>query len=139
MKRNVNYLLIAALCWTGLAAGAAAEPASVAAQRAAGPSAHQISQQIEYQAERPAKKVLFATPHYELILFAFDKGQNLPEHTEPFAAYVQLLEGEGILTLAGREIPLKAGEGFSLPADIPHGIKAPGRFKMLLLKQAGGH
>lgn len=101
------------------------------------PVAHSIPAQIEYNAEKPAKKVLFSTPQYELILFAFDAGQGLKGHAVPFAAYIQVVEGEGVLMLDEKPVTIKAGEGFSLPAGVPHSIKAPGRFKMLLLKQLG--
>lgn len=99
--------------------------------------AHSIQAQIEYNAEKPAKKVLFSTPQYELILFAFDAGQGLKGHAVPFAAYIQVIEGEGILMLDDKPVTIKAGEGFALAAGVPHSVKAPGRFKMLLLKQLG--
>lgn len=101
------------------------------------PAPYLIQTQIDYNAEKPAKKVLFSTPQYEMILFAFDKGQALKEHTVPFAAYIQVIEGEGQLLLKGQAIAIKAGEGFVLPAGVPHSVKAPSRFKMLLLKQQG--
>ncbi|MBT9546685.1 MAG: cupin domain-containing protein [Candidatus Sericytochromatia bacterium] len=101
------------------------------------PAAESIQAQIEYNAEKPAKKVLFSTPQYELILFAFDAGQGLKGHAVPFAAYIQVIEGEGVLMLEDKPVTIKAGEGFALPAGVPHSVKAPGRFKMLLLKQLG--
>ncbi|PIQ23182.1 cupin domain-containing protein [bacterium (Candidatus Blackallbacteria) CG17_big_fil_post_rev_8_21_14_2_50_48_46] len=99
--------------------------------------AESIQAQIEYNPEKPAKKILFSTPQYELILFAFDAGQGLKGHSVPFSAYIQVIEGEGILMLEDKAIVMKAGEGFTLPAGVPHSVKAPARFKMLLLKQAG--
>lgn len=124
-------LLSASLLALSLGGGAAW------AESPAQPAAHVIQAQIEYNAEKPAKKVLFSTPQYELILFAFDAGQGLKGHSVPFSAYIQVIEGEGILMLGDTPVTIKAGEGFALPADVPHSVKAPGRFKMLLLKQLG--
>lgn len=127
---KLNRLLASLLFALSLGSGTAlAEPNSA--------MPYPIQTQIDYNAEKPAKKVLFSTPQYEMILFAFDKGQALKEHTVPFAAYIQVIEGEGQLLLKGQPITIKAGEGFVLPTGVPHSVKAPGRFKMLLLKQQG--
>jgi quercetin dioxygenase-like cupin family protein len=96
-----------------------------------------ITAQIEYSSEKPTKKVVFATEQYELILFAFEKGQAMKEHTVNFPAYIQVIEGEAILLIDSKPITIKAGEGYSLPASVGHALKAPSNFKMLLLKQVG--
>lgn len=68
-----------------------------------------------------------------LTVFAFDEGQELSEHTAPFDAWVQVLEGEAELTVGGETVPARAGEIVLMPADIPHAVTARGRFKMLLM------
>ena len=67
-----------------------------------------------------------------VTLFAFDAGQELSEHTAPFDALVQVLDGQAEVIIAGQSFQLKAGEAIILPAGQPHAVKAPGRFKMLL-------
>ena len=106
----------------------------------AGPAAQPIAAQLDYQSGQVAKLVLFSAPQYELVLLAFDQGQELEAHTVPFSAYIQVIEGEALLLLDGRPIQLKAGEGYSLPADLPHALQATaGRFKLLLLKPVISH
>jgi quercetin dioxygenase-like cupin family protein len=67
-----------------------------------------------------------------LTLFAFDAGQELSEHTAPFDALVQVLDGAVRLTIGGKGVNAKAGDAVLMPAEVPHAVKATKRFKMLL-------
>ena len=44
----------------------------------------------------------------------------------------QALDGEAQLTIGGRKVTARAGQAVLMPANVPHALKAPGRFKMLL-------
>lgn len=68
-----------------------------------------------------------------LTLFAFDEGQGLSEHTAPYDALVQILDGEAEITIDGTMHHLVAGQMIIMPADRPHALKAVKRFKMLLV------
>jgi len=68
-----------------------------------------------------------------VTLFAFDEGQSLSEHTAPFDALVQVLDGSAELVIGGKTINAAAGETVMMPADVPHAVNATGRFKMLLV------
>ena len=68
-----------------------------------------------------------------ITLFSFDTGQGLSEHTSPFDAVVQVVEGEGTFVIAGESQTLQAGEMMIMPANIPHDVQAANSpFKMLL-------
>lgn len=67
-----------------------------------------------------------------LTLFAFDAGQELSEHTSPFDAFVQVLEGSVELTIGGARVVARAGETTRMPAGVPHAVRAAEPFKMLL-------
>ena len=67
-----------------------------------------------------------------VTLFAFDKGQSLNEHTAPYDAMVYLIDGTGEFVIGGVSYQLKEGEMIIMPANIPHGVKATEKFKMLL-------
>jgi quercetin dioxygenase-like cupin family protein len=67
-----------------------------------------------------------------ITLFAFDEGQSLSEHTAPFDAVAQVLEGEAEITIAGTALKVTAGELVLMPANQPHAVHARTRFKMLL-------
>ena len=68
-----------------------------------------------------------------LTLFAFDARQSLSEHTSPYDATVQVLEGEATLTIGGEKVKARAGELVIMPANVPHDVIAESRFKMLLI------
>ncbi len=68
-----------------------------------------------------------------VTLFAFDAGQELSEHTAPFDALVQILEGEAEITISGSPLRLGAGQMVIMPAEKPHAVRAVTRFKMMLV------
>ena len=86
----------------------------------------------DYQEGSIVSRVLLKQEQGNVTFFAFDQGQELSEHTAPFDALVQVLEGEAEVTIAGQPHRLQAGELIIMPADKPHALKAPRRFKMLL-------
>ena len=67
-----------------------------------------------------------------VTLFSFDAGQGLSEHTAPFDAAVQILDGEAVITIGGQPLTARAGDFVIMPADVPHSLRAENRFKMLL-------
>lgn len=102
-----------------------------------GKTGFEIAGSVGYNEERFEKKVIFSTGEYEIILFAFTGKQGLKEHTVPFDAFLQVLEGEALLIMDGEEYHLKAGEGIKLHKDKAHTLKAKTSFKMILTKQKG--
>ena len=67
-----------------------------------------------------------------VTLFAFDEGEGLSEHTSPFNALVQIVEGEAEITISGQPHRVAAGELILMPAGQPHALAAVKRFKMIL-------
>ncbi len=68
-----------------------------------------------------------------LTLFSFDAGQGLSEHTAPFDAFVQILDGEAQVTIDGAPQTVSAGQMIIMPANRPHALRALKPFKMLLV------
>jgi quercetin dioxygenase-like cupin family protein len=68
-----------------------------------------------------------------ITAFAFDAGEGLSEHTAPFEAFVQIIDGAAEISIAGTPHVVKTGQLLRLPAGIPHGLRAVTRFKMLLV------
>jgi len=68
-----------------------------------------------------------------VTLFAFDEGQNLSEHTTPFDAIVQIIDGEAELIIGGEQVRASVGQLVIMPANVPHSVRACRRFKMLLI------
>src|SRR5262245_19047391 len=87
---------------------------------------------VQYAEGSVVSRALVQKPVGSLTLFAFDAGQALNEHTAPYDAYVQILDGEAELVVGGKSIDTRAGDTVLMPANIPHAVNARGRFKMLL-------
>lgn len=87
---------------------------------------------VEYATDSIVSKILLDKKVGSLTLFAFDAGQKLSEHAAPFDAVVQVIEGHGKITLGGKPYELQAGDCIIMPANVPHAVDAPERFKMLL-------
>jgi quercetin dioxygenase-like cupin family protein len=85
-----------------------------------------------YQSGAIVSRTLLKRPGGTITLFAFDVGQALSEHTAPFDALVQVLDGEAEVTIAGTPLRVASGQSVLLPANQPHALAAPVRFKMLL-------
>ena len=90
-----------------------------------------------YQEGAIVSKEILKSPAGTITLFAFAAGQGLSEHTAPFNAFVQILDGEAQISIAGQERPVKAGEMIVLPANEPHALRAEQPFKMLLVMIRG--
>ena len=71
-------------------------------------------------------------PTGTVTVFAFDEGQGLSEHTAPFDALVQVLEGEVEISIASKLHRVQGGEMILMPAQQPHVLKALQRYKMIL-------
>jgi quercetin dioxygenase-like cupin family protein len=87
---------------------------------------------VNYQEGSIVSRVLIGRDTGTITLFAFDEGQGLSEHTAPFDALVQMLEGEMEITIDGKPLIVKVGHLLLMPANHPHALKAPMKSKMLL-------
>lgn len=94
--------------------------------------AARLTDLIEYQVSSVVSRTIIDKKSGTVTLFAFDEGQGLSEHTAPYDALVQILDGEVEITISGKPNCLKGGDMITLPANQPHALKAVRRFKMLL-------
>ena len=87
---------------------------------------------VDYAEGSIVSRTLVENAAGTITLFAFDAGQGLSEHTAPFDAVVQVLDGQAELTIGGEPMTATAGQAVLMPANVPHAVKATARFKMLL-------
>lgn len=87
---------------------------------------------IEYASDSIVSKTILDKPVGTITLFAFDAGQRLSEHTAPYDAVVQGIDGRGRLTIGGQVVVVEAGQIVIMPGNVPHSVTAEERFKMLL-------
>jgi quercetin dioxygenase-like cupin family protein len=97
------------------------------------PDVLDVQSLVVYQKDAVVSRTLVKKTTGTVTVFAFDEGQALSEHTAPFDALAHVLEGEALITISGKEHPLKDGEMIVMPAGEPHAVKAVKPFKMMLV------
>ena len=91
-----------------------------------------LAELVQYAEGSIVSRALVQKPVGSLTLFAFDAGQGLSQHTAPYDAFVQVLDGEGELVVGGKSVRVNVGDTVLMPANVPHAVNAVRRFKMLL-------
>ena len=87
---------------------------------------------VVYQEGSVVSKEIIKKETGTVTVFAFDKNEGLSEHTAPFDAMVQVIDGTLELTIDGELFTLTKGNMIIMPANIPHALHAKERFKMVL-------
>ncbi|MDK2848272.1 MAG: hypothetical protein PWP34_1625 [Desulfuromonadales bacterium] len=95
-------------------------------------TAHSMKDLVIVQPGAIVSRTLTQTPVGTLTLFAFAEGQALSEHSAPFDAFVQVLDGRAEITIGGEIVSAEAGSIVVMPADVPHAVRAATDMKMLL-------
>ena len=92
----------------------------------------QMAELVAYNDGAVVSRQITKTDAGNVTLFAFDKDQEVSEHTAPFDALAHVIDGEAEIKISGKPFHLKTGDAIIMPADEPHALKALTRFKMLL-------
>ena len=87
---------------------------------------------VGYQDDAIVSKTLIKGETGSVTVFAFDRGQELSEHTVPFDALVYVFDGEAEIRISAATHRVRAGEAIVMPSNQPHAVKALRRFKMML-------
>jgi quercetin dioxygenase-like cupin family protein len=96
-------------------------------------SALNVKNLVDYKKGSVVSRTLVDKKAGTVTLFAFDRGEGLSEHTAPFDALVQILDGEAEVAICGKFGLVKAGELIIMPANKPHALRAVKKFKMMLV------
>jgi len=92
-----------------------------------------LSDLVKYQENAIVSSEILKKDAGTVTVFAFDKGQGLSEHTAPFDALVNIIDGRAEVSISGKLFTVKEGEMIVMPANKPHSLKAMEKFKMLLV------
>jgi len=98
---------------------------------------YDLAGSIEYASGSVVSKIITKNDTGNLTIFAFDKGQGLSEHSAPFDALIQIIEGSGEIEINKQSHWLSKGQFIIMPANVPHAVKAIERFKMFLIMIKG--
>ena len=88
---------------------------------------------VTYQPGQIVSRTLVQNKAVSITLFAFDGGEEISTHESNGDALVYVLDGRGQLTIGGKEYTASAGQAVVMPANVPHAVAAPERFKMMLV------
>lgn len=91
-----------------------------------------IAELVAFQKDSVVSRTLIEEKSGTVTIFAFDKGQGLSEHTAPYHALVQVLEGRVVVNIGGESHEIEGGRSIIMPAGVPHSMKAVDPFKMML-------
>ncbi len=97
------------------------------------PQFWQLASAVQIQPEAVVSRTLVNEKSGTVTLFGFDQGQGLSEHTAPYDALAQILEGEMDITISGEPFRVKSGEMLLMPANRPHALKALAPTRMMLV------
>jgi len=87
---------------------------------------------VDYQEGSVVSRTLMQHDVGTVTLFAFASGEGLSEHTAPYDAMVQVIEGRAHIRIGAQVHTVDAGQAIIMPANEPHALDAPEPFKMLL-------
>ncbi len=91
-----------------------------------------IENLIDYQENSVVSREIIRKETGTVTIFAFDKGEGLSEHTAPFDAMVQVVDGTAEIIISGNKNVVKYGEMIIMPGNVPHALNAIEKFKMVL-------
>lgn len=91
-----------------------------------------IEDLIDYQEGSVVSREIVRKDTGTVTIFAFDKGEGLSEHSAPFDAVVQIVDGTANISIGGEENTVKKGQMIIMPANVPHALHAVEKYKMIL-------
>jgi quercetin dioxygenase-like cupin family protein len=92
-----------------------------------------LAKLVEVAPAATVSRVIARTSGGSVTLFAFAANQEISEHSAPFDAMVQVLDGDLEVTIGGEAIDLGRGEAVLMPANVPHALRARSDCKMQLI------
>ncbi len=91
-----------------------------------------FSEVVDYAVGAVVSRTIIKKQTGTVTVFAFDKGEGLSEHTAPFDAMVNIVDGSAEIFINRVPHLLHSGSSIIMPANIPHSLNAVERFKMVL-------
>lgn len=90
---------------------------------------------VEIQPEATVSRTVLQAEGARVVLFSFDAGQVLTEHTAAVPALLQVLDGHLRISADGRTVDLRPGGLVHLAARLPHAVEAvePSRLQLTML------
>lgn len=91
-----------------------------------------IHEMVSVQPESITSRPIFRDDHIKVVLFAFDTGQELSEHTASTAATIHIIDGDAVIMLGEDRHEVSSGTWLHMPPNLNHSVLAVTPLKMLL-------
>lgn len=88
---------------------------------------------IEIPSAGTLSRTIYSDDAVKVVLFGFDAGQELSEHTASRPALIQIVRGEGRLTLGQDAVEARPGTWIHMTAGLHHSVQAVTPLVMLLV------
>ncbi|HSG86361.1 MAG TPA: cupin domain-containing protein [Candidatus Limnocylindrales bacterium] len=89
--------------------------------------------EVEIPSDGILSRTLFESERVKVVLFGFDAGQELSEHTAAMPAVIEVLDGTADVLLGDSRHHLGPGAWVHMPAGLRHAIRAVTPLRMLLV------
>ena len=95
---------------------------------------------VDLQAESTVSRAVLRAEGARVVVFAFDAGQELTEHTAGVPALLQVIDGHLRVTADGQTVDLRPGGLVHLEAHLPHAVLAvePSHLMLTMLGTRAG-
>ena len=115
---------------------------STSSESAGKPGMHDlpdVASLVDIQPEATVSRTVLKAEGARVVLFSFDAGQVLTEHTAAVPALLQVLDGHLRIIADGRTVDLRPGGIVHLAARLPHTVEAvePSRLQLTMLDPSG--
>ncbi|WP_123053852.1 cupin domain-containing protein [Clostridium sp. JN-1] len=91
-----------------------------------------LKELISYQEGQVISRTIAQIPSVNITLFSLDLSEGISTHVTSGDAIVQILDGTAEITIGDDVFNVRKGETIIMPSNVPHGLEARERFKMLL-------
>ena len=91
-----------------------------------------VASLVEVAPDSTVSRTVLKAEGARLVLFAFDVGQELTEHTAAVPVLMQALDGHLDITADGRTVELRPGSVIHLGTRTPHAVVAREPSRLLL-------
>ncbi len=92
-----------------------------------------LAREVEIPTDGIISRTLYNDEKVKVVLFGFDKGQELSEHTSAMPATIHILRGEARLTLGSDVKEAREGAWAYMRPQLPHTVVAMTPVVMLLV------
>ena len=91
-----------------------------------------LAKHVDIPVDGILSRTLYSDEQVKVVVFGFDAGQELSEHTASMPAILHIIQGEALLTLGDDPMEARAGAWVHMPPELRHSLQARTPVVMLL-------